>query len=76
MQMLERPGALSTRYAPLDVIDEGDHYLVHVELPGFSKENVEVRINSDSMSVRAKKKGGEGRDEKELSSPRAGVFGI
>ncbi len=55
MQMLERPGALSIRYAPLDVIDEGDHYLVHVELPGFSKENVEVQINSDGLSVRAKK---------------------
>ena len=55
MQMLERPGALSTRYAPLDIIDEGDHYLVHVELPGFSRENVEVQIHSDGMSVRAKK---------------------
>jgi HSP20 family protein len=53
MQVLE-PGQ-AVRYAPLDVIDEGDHYLVHVELPGFSKENVEVQINNDSMSVRAKK---------------------
>jgi HSP20 family protein len=53
MQVLEQ--GLSTRYAPLDVIDEGDHYLVHVELPGFTRENVEVQINSDSMSVRAKK---------------------
>ena len=47
------PG-LTTRYAPLDVIDEGDHYRVHVELPGFTKENVEVRINNDGMHVRAK----------------------
>jgi len=55
MQMLGRTGALSPRYTPLDVIDEGDHYLVHIELPGFSKENVEVQINSDGMSVHAKK---------------------
>jgi HSP20 family protein len=44
---------LTTRYAPLDVIDEGDHYRVRVELPGFTKENVEVRINNDGMHVRA-----------------------
>jgi len=43
------------RYAPLDVIDEGDHYLIHVELPGFTKENVDVQINNDGLSIRAKK---------------------
>jgi HSP20 family protein len=46
---------MPVRYAPLDVIDEGDHYLVHVELPGFAKEDVEVHINNDGMSIRAKK---------------------
>ena len=54
MQMIE-PRGLSTRYAPLDVIDEGDHYIVHLELPGFNKENVEVRFDNDGMSVQAKK---------------------
>jgi HSP20 family protein len=48
-------GLLPVRYAPLDFIDEGDHYLIHVELPGFTKENVEVRINSDGLTVKAKK---------------------
>ena len=49
------PGVMPVRYAPLDVIDEGDHYLVHVELPGYTKEDVEVHINNDDMSIRAKK---------------------
>jgi HSP20 family protein len=53
---------LYVRYAPLDVIEEGDHYLVHVELPGFNRENVEVQINNDGMSVRAKKE--EEKEEK------------
>ncbi len=55
MEMQVMEPALQVRYAPLDVIDEGDHYLLHVELPGFSRENVEVQINSDGMSIRAKK---------------------
>jgi len=54
MRVLE-PAAFPVRYAPLDIIDEGDHYLVHAELPGFTKENVEVQINSDGLSIRAKK---------------------
>lgn len=48
-------GMLPVRYAPLDFIDEGDHYQIHVELPGFTKDNVEVQINRDGMSIRARK---------------------
>ena len=55
LEMKALDPALYVRYAPVDVIDEGNHYIVHVELPGFSRENVEVQINSDGMSVRAKK---------------------
>jgi len=48
-------GLLPVRYAPLDFIDEGDHYLIHVELPGFTRDNVEVQIDSDGLTVKAKK---------------------
>jgi len=52
---MQQPGMLPVRYAPLDFIDDGDHYSIHAELPGFDKENVDVQINSDGMSIRAKK---------------------
>jgi len=48
-------GMLPVRYAPLDLIDEGPHYSIHAELPGFTKDEVDVQINSDGMSIRAKK---------------------
>jgi HSP20 family protein len=48
-------GMLPVRYAPLDLIDEGTHYSIHAELPGFTKDEVDVQINSDGMSLRAKK---------------------
>jgi HSP20 family protein len=54
MRILE-PGGSPVRYAPVDIIDEGDHYVVHAELPGFTKEDVDVQINSDGMSIVAKK---------------------
>jgi HSP20 family protein len=44
------------QYAPLDLIDEGDHYKVHVELPGLSKEDVEVNINNESLSIQGQRK--------------------
>jgi len=52
---MQELGMLPIRYAPLDFIDEGDHYTIHVELPGFSKEEVDVQINNDGMTIRAKK---------------------
>lgn len=60
---MQELGMLPVRYAPLDFIDEGDHYIIHAELPGFTKENVEVQINSDGMSIRAKKE--EAKEEKQ-----------
>jgi HSP20 family protein len=48
-------GMLPIMYAPLDFIDDGDHYSIHAELPGFTKENVDVQITSDGMSIRARK---------------------
>jgi HSP20 family protein len=52
---MQELGMLPVRYAPLDFIDEGDHYQIHVELPGFTKDDVDVQINRDGMSIRAKK---------------------
>jgi HSP20 family protein len=51
----QESGMLPVRYAPLDFLDEGDHYNIHAELPGVTKENVDVQINRDGMTIRAKK---------------------
>ncbi|PKL60520.1 MAG: hypothetical protein CVV33_02240 [Methanomicrobiales archaeon HGW-Methanomicrobiales-4] len=48
----ERPMVHS---APLDLIDEGDHYKVHVELPGMTREDVEVSITNEGLSIQAHK---------------------
>lgn len=52
---LQEQGMLPVRFAPVDLIDNGDHYLLHIELPGFAKENVDVQINQDGLTVIAKK---------------------
>jgi HSP20 family protein len=43
--------------APLvDVIDDGNQYLINVELPGFDKEDVEIELNKDILVLQAEKK--------------------
>lgn len=54
LQFVE-PAAFPVRYAPLDIIDEGTHFVVRAELPGFTKENVDVQVTRDGMNIRAKK---------------------
>ncbi len=36
-----------------DIEDCGDHYAVKAELPGFTKEDIDIDINGECMTVRA-----------------------
>ncbi len=45
----------------LDMQDRGDHYTVTAELPGFAKDEVEVKVDGHGLELRAQKteKGGD-----------------
>jgi HSP20 family protein len=51
------PPALSVgpRFPAVDIKDEGDHYLVEVDLPGLSKEDVEVMVGEGVLDITAKR---------------------
>lgn len=36
-----------------DITDEGDHYLLSAELPGFSRDDISVDVEGDQMVIRA-----------------------
>lgn len=36
-----------------DVVDKGDHYELQADLPGFSKEEIQIDVNGGTMTVRA-----------------------
>jgi HSP20 family protein len=46
----------AVRYPFVDLLDQCDHYLVTAELPGFSKEMVNVQVNKDALELRAENK--------------------
>ncbi|MBQ3252672.1 MAG: Hsp20/alpha crystallin family protein [Oscillospiraceae bacterium] len=39
-----------------DVTDEGDHYLLETDLPGFEKKDITLDIRDDTLIVRAERK--------------------
>ncbi len=39
-----------------DVTDEGDHYLLEADLPGFEKKDITLDIRDDTLTVRAERK--------------------
>lgn len=41
--------------ARMDVIDKSNHYLVYVELPGVSKDDIQVHIDGGRLFIQAKK---------------------
>jgi HSP20 family protein len=38
-----------------DIKDEGDAYVLEADLPGFKKEDINVDINNDAMTIRAER---------------------
>ncbi len=54
--------SVSVREPLVDLLDEGDKFRLVVELPGMSKEDIDVRVTEDSVTIRAEKKGS--REEK------------
>jgi len=50
---IEQAMTLPTRYAAVDLVDNGDSYMVTAELPGFTKDQVDVQINKDGLSIQA-----------------------
>lgn len=39
-----------------DVTDEGDHYLLEADLPGFEKKDITLDIQDDTLTVRAERR--------------------
>lgn len=37
----------------MDIRDEGDHYLLEAELPGFEKKDIHLDVEGDILSIRA-----------------------
>ena len=48
--------SINIREPPTDLIDEGDHFILVVELPGVSKEDIDLRVDRDSVTIRAERK--------------------
>lgn len=38
-----------------DVTDEGDHYLLEADLPGFDKKDIQLDISGDTLTVKAER---------------------
>lgn len=47
----------------LDLQDRGDHFSLTAELPGFSKDEVQVKVGSNSLELRAEKTEEQGKDK-------------
>ena len=45
---------LPTRIPYVDVVDSGSEYVVKAELPGLKKENVQIEVGTNEVSITAK----------------------
>lgn len=38
-----------------DITDEGDHYLLEADLPGFEKKDIQLSLDDDMLTIRAQR---------------------
>ncbi|MGI0149273.1 MAG: Hsp20/alpha crystallin family protein [Thermoplasmata archaeon] len=60
-----RDSALPVREPLVDLIDKGSEFVVRVELPGVSKEDVDLTVTSDAIEIRAQTERSREEDEKD-----------
>ena len=53
-RFLDNGGSYLAPYG-VDVRDHGDHIFVEAELPGFKKEEVDVRVENQTLTIAAEK---------------------
>lgn len=41
---------------PVDIAQEGDHYIVKADLPGMKKDEIEITLNGDTLTISGEKK--------------------
>lgn len=46
-----------------DVVDHGDHYQMKIEMPGISKDNINIEVTSNTIEISAEEQ--ETKDEKD-----------
>ena len=44
---------MQNRTPPLDVADMGDHYEMHLEVPGIPKENIDIEVKQNGIEIKA-----------------------
>jgi HSP20 family protein len=45
----------SPRIPPIDMKDMGDHFMVEAELPGLTKDEVDIEIDTDALYIKAQR---------------------
>ena len=49
-------GTMSAWSPAVDIVQESDRYLVKVDLPGMKKEEIEITLNGDTLTISGEKK--------------------
>ena len=53
----ESESLFESRWSPaVDIIQEGDRYLVKADLPGMKKDEIEITLNGDTLTISGEKK--------------------
>lgn len=59
------PGETEELYAPVDIYEDGESVVVKAEIPGIRKEDIDVQLTPDSITISGQKSSEQRVDEKD-----------
>jgi HSP20 family protein len=54
---LREPGTATVPALPMDLYRDGDHYVMHVDLPGADPGSIDVNVEDRTLTIRAERTG-------------------
>jgi len=58
-------GEIEELYLPVDIFEDGESVVVKAEIPGIKKENIDVQLTPDSITISGKKSSEERTEQKD-----------
>lgn len=54
-QFEEGPWSMGTQAIPVDIVDDGDAFVVTADLPGYEREDIDLALANGSLRIRAER---------------------
>jgi HSP20 family protein len=70
-RLTDQASAARRAFLPMDAYRDGDHYFVHIDLPGVDPESIDITVEKNALTVQAERSWTPGEGVEVVATERA-----